>query len=190
VARPSTAELPLLTERALNRALLARQGLLDGYRGPVPRVLERVGFIQAQYAPAMYVGLLARMRSLRRGDVTAALERRTAIQATLLRSTIHLVSREDYWPTVLAIREHRRAWYARATGSSAERERAQGLIRGVLPLILDDGRASCAYLYPLRVNGERADYADPLANDQDWALVFALRLLGTRALWPPATLNV
>lgn len=72
------------------------------------------------------------------------------------------------------------ALYARATGDAGSRERADGLIRGVLPLIHDDGRATCAYLFPHRVNGERGDYADPLANDQDWALVFALRLLRTR----------
>ena len=81
------------------------------------------------------------------------------------------------------------ALYALASGDAADLERADGLIRGVLPLILDDGRATCAYLFPHRVNGERGDYADPLANDQDWALVFALRLLNAAGA-PRATLAV
>ena len=38
-----------------------------------------------------------------------------------------------------------------------------------------DGSASCAFVYPSCVNGQPAHVADPLANDQDWALVYALR---------------
>ena len=40
-----------------------------------------------------------------------------------------------------------------------------------------DGSASCAFVYPSCVDGRRAHVADPLANDQDWALVYALRRL-------------
>jgi len=43
----------ILTARALNRAVLARQQLLDRGRTKVPAALERIGGIQAQYAPAM-----------------------------------------------------------------------------------------------------------------------------------------
>ena len=50
-----------LTERELNRALLARQLLLDRGRSSLPRTLERIGGIQAQYAPSMYVGLWTRL---------------------------------------------------------------------------------------------------------------------------------
>jgi hypothetical protein len=40
-----------------------------------------------------------------------------------------------------------------------------------------DGSATCAFVYPSCVNGQPAHVADPLANDQDWALVYALRRL-------------
>lgn len=40
-----------------------------------------------------------------------------------------------------------------------------------------DGRATCAFVYPSCVDGRPAHVADPLANDQDWALVYALRRL-------------
>lgn len=49
-------------------------------------------------------------------------------------------------------------------------------IRGTLNLIKADGRASCANIFPFKVNGEKADMYDPWANDQDWGLYFALRL--------------
>src|SRR5919199_6638296 len=93
-----------LTQRELNRALLARQLLLDRQRVPLSRAVERVGGIQAQYAPSMYIGLWSRLEDFRREDLTRALERRTVVQATLMRTTIHLVSRADYWPLALALR--------------------------------------------------------------------------------------
>src|SRR4051812_5755636 len=103
-----------LTQRELNRALLARQGLLERYDAPLPRVLSRIGGIQAQYAPSMYIGLWSRVKDLDRDAVTRGLERRTLIQATLMRSTIHLVAKADYWPLALAIRSGRRAWWLQA----------------------------------------------------------------------------
>jgi hypothetical protein len=51
------AELRTLSERELNRARLARQGLLDRFSASIPRTLELVGGLQAQYAPSMYAGL-------------------------------------------------------------------------------------------------------------------------------------
>ncbi|MGW9111914.1 hypothetical protein [Microbacterium sp. NPDC055683] len=61
------------------------------------------------------------------------------------------------------------------TGEGRYAERASRSFRGVLPLIFDDGRASCAYVFPHSVNGVRSRGYDPYANDQDWGLVFALR---------------
>ncbi|MCI1859595.1 MAG: hypothetical protein LKI80_15840 [Sporolactobacillus sp.] len=55
--------------------------------------------------------------------------------------------------------------------------RAWDSLRGVLPLFFGDGSASCAYVFPYRVNGRRASFYDPYANDQDWGLYFYLRLL-------------
>jgi Winged helix DNA-binding domain len=102
----------ILTRRELNRALLARQLLLERARLPLPRALERIGGIQAQYAPSMYVGLWSRLEGFERDDLTRALERRSVVQATLMRVTIHLVSRRDYWPLEIAIREERReGWF-------------------------------------------------------------------------------
>ena len=101
-----------LNERELNRALLARQLLLERAKSPLPKALERVGGIQAQYAPSMYVGLWTRLEGFERDDLTRALERRSVVQGTLMRTTIHLVSARDYWPFAVAVREARRKLWA------------------------------------------------------------------------------
>ncbi len=100
-----------LTEQHLNRALLARQLLLERSGASLPKALERVGGLQAQYAPSMYIGLAARIEGFERAQLDRALERRSVVQGTLLRGTIHLVSKGDYWPMALGIRRARRdAW--------------------------------------------------------------------------------
>jgi hypothetical protein len=106
----------VLSQRELNRALLARQLLLERTRLPLPRALERIGGIQAQYAPSMYVGLWSRVQGLERDAVTRALERRTIVQGSMMRATIHLVSRRDYWPFVVGIRTGQRQWWLRTHG--------------------------------------------------------------------------
>jgi hypothetical protein len=97
-----------LTQRELNRALLARQLLLERARTPIPRVLERMGGLQAQYAPSMYIGLWSRLDGFERESLTRALERRTVVQGTLMRMTIHLVSARDYWPFAVGVQKARR----------------------------------------------------------------------------------
>jgi hypothetical protein len=109
-----------LSQRELNRALLARQLLLERARLPLPRAVERLGGIQNQYAPNGYLRLWSCLDGLARDDLTRALERRKLIQATLLRGTIHLVSREDFWAFALAIRPARDAWWRRVDRPHAE----------------------------------------------------------------------
>jgi Winged helix DNA-binding domain len=103
----------VLTQRELNRALLARQLLLERARLPLPRVLERLCGIQNQYAPNAYIRLWSCVEGFRRPDLDRALERRSVVQATLLRGTIHLVSARDYAPLRAAIAEARREWSSR-----------------------------------------------------------------------------
>ncbi|HEY3240707.1 MAG TPA: crosslink repair DNA glycosylase YcaQ family protein [Acidimicrobiia bacterium] len=60
-----------------------------------------------------YVGLWSRLEGFHRPDLDRALERRTVVQGTLLRATIHLVSARDYWPFAVAIGAARREWWLR-----------------------------------------------------------------------------
>jgi hypothetical protein len=55
------------------------------------------------------------------------------------------------------------------------REQAYAILRGNLVGFTPDGAATCAFVYPSCVNGQPAHVRDPLANDQDWALLYALR---------------
>jgi hypothetical protein len=102
-----------LGERDLNRALLARQLLLERAKLSLPRVVERLGGIQNQYAPNAYIRLFSCVEGFRREDLTRALERRSLVQATLMRGTIHVVSKRDYWPFSVAIRGPEREWWLR-----------------------------------------------------------------------------
>ncbi len=103
----------MLTTADLNRALLARQLLLERLKLSPTKALERIGGIQAQYAPSSYIGLWSRLEGFALADLTKALERRRAVQGTLLRSTIHLVSAGDYWAFALGSRSARQAGWLR-----------------------------------------------------------------------------
>lgn len=102
-----------LTRRALNRALLARQLLLDRAHLPIEDAVEQIGGLQTQYAPSGYVGLWTRLAGFRRAALTEALENRGVIQATLMRTTIHIVSRREFWRYAAGVRQARRVWSRR-----------------------------------------------------------------------------
>jgi hypothetical protein len=125
----------VLTARELNRTLLHRQLLLERSHEKLPGVLERMAGLQAQYSPAIYIGLWSRAEGVERAEVTRLLQDAEIIQGTLLRSTIHVVSRADYWPWALAIREDRRiqalrAW--RGTLAADDMEQAATTLREAL----------------------------------------------------------
>jgi hypothetical protein len=101
----------VLSTRELNRALLARQLLLERSALPLTRALERIGGLQTQYAPSAYIGLWTRLRDFRRGTLTKALEGKRAVQATLMRATIHVVSPRDFQLFSAGIRDERREWW-------------------------------------------------------------------------------
>jgi Winged helix DNA-binding domain len=112
----------VLNEQELNRALLARQMLLERVKVPIPKVLERMGILQAQYAPSMYVGLWTRMEGFQREQLDRALEKRTVAQGTLMRATIHLVSKADYWPAAIGVRRSRREVWLNARKEYSARQ--------------------------------------------------------------------
>jgi hypothetical protein len=110
----------VLSVRELNRALLARQLLLERSELPLTRALERIGGLQTQYAPSAYVGLWSRLEDFHRDALTKALEQRRVIQATLMRVTIHMVSKRDYPLLAEAIRKGRQEWWLRTVRRQVE----------------------------------------------------------------------
>ena len=64
--------------------------------------------------------------------------------------------------------------YYLASGQVKYLEKAKECIRNCLCLFSDDGTASCAYVYPYKVDGKYMQKYDDWANDQDFALYFAI----------------
>jgi hypothetical protein len=82
--------------RELNRALLARQLLLERRKLGVQQAVEKVCAIQAQWPPSPYLALWARLEGFRKEQLTRALEQHKVIRSTLFRITLHITSARDY----------------------------------------------------------------------------------------------
>ena len=122
----------VLSTRELNRALLARQFLLERSRQSLPSTLERVAGLQTQYAPSGYIGLWSRVENFRRPSLTKSLEQKRAIQASLMRVTIHMVSARDYVLFSAGIREATRKWWLsiqRHAVEAADMKKVAALLR-------------------------------------------------------------
>jgi hypothetical protein len=84
-----------LDRRALNRALLARQLLLERVERPVPDVVEHLVALQAQEPIDPYVALWSRISEFDPMSLSDLLAERRAVRAQLLRATIHLATARD-----------------------------------------------------------------------------------------------
>ena len=76
--------------------MLERQLLLARQRLTVPRAIERLCALQAQYAPSPYIALWSRVTGFRKEQLTRALEDRKAVKSSLFRITLHITSARDY----------------------------------------------------------------------------------------------
>lgn len=86
----------ILSQRALNRATLARQMLLARERTTALDAVERLLGLQAQLPRPPYVALWARVAGFQREELTGLVQRREVVRATLMRCTLHLMSTRDY----------------------------------------------------------------------------------------------
>ena len=85
----------VLTRRALNRATLARQLLLErATLTPLATVQHLVG-MQAQVPHNPYTGLWSRLQGFRPESLSELLERREVVRVGVMRGTIHLVTADD-----------------------------------------------------------------------------------------------
>lgn len=85
-----------MSDRALNRALLARQGLLERLEVPLVDAVESVGAIQAQYWPSVAAALWARVTSFDVKGLYSCFEARELVVGSLLRRTLHVVSAREH----------------------------------------------------------------------------------------------
>ena len=84
-----------LSRRALNRATLARQLLLERSDSDPLAALEQLVGLQAQTPQSWYVGLWTRLADFDPEAIGTALTKRRLVRLPLMRSTIHLVTAAD-----------------------------------------------------------------------------------------------
>ena len=85
----------VMTQRALNRATLARQRLLARVRSSALDTVAHLVGMQAQVPRDPYTGLWSRLEGFEPDAVASQIATRAAVRAPLMRATIHLVTAED-----------------------------------------------------------------------------------------------
>jgi hypothetical protein len=151
-----------LTHRELNRATLARQGLLERWDVDVAEAVRAVHALQAQAPPSPYVALWNRVSGLDPAAVDEAFACGRIVKATSMRVTLHALHADDHavahaamQPTLRAARLHDRR-FADAGVSIAE---ADALVPELLAFL-----------------------SEPRSN-QDVEAWLAERSIGARAWW-------
>jgi hypothetical protein len=86
----------VLTQRELNRALLARQLLLERHELGPTEAVEGVAGLQAQAAAPPFLGLWTRLAGFDEASLQDAIDTRAVVRATMMRHTVHFVSARDY----------------------------------------------------------------------------------------------
>jgi hypothetical protein len=159
---PTTA----LTTRDLNRALLARQLLLERSSVDAAAAIGQLGGLQAQEPMPPFVGLWTRLEGFDAATLKDALASRAVVRATLHRGTLHLLPAEDYVTQRAALQP------ALDGGLKVLGDRAEGLdIPALLPVareLLADG--------PLTFNELRPLLQERFPDVNDRALGYAVRL--------------
>jgi hypothetical protein len=109
MAPRSASTAPVLSRRALNRALLDRQMLLARAETGTPAAIERLVGLQAQNPFDPYTALWSRLARFDPYELSRLIETKQVVRATaMMRTTIHLITADDWLrlrPILQAVQE-------------------------------------------------------------------------------------
>lgn len=125
---------PVLGQRALNRALLARQMLLDRSPMPVAQAVGHLVGLQAQAPWSPYHALWSRLGAFDPHELAGLLTRRRVVRIVIMRGTVHLVTADD----CLFLRPLHDGFLARGLATSSWARGLEGLD---LDALVAEGRA-------------------------------------------------
>jgi hypothetical protein len=118
----------ILDRRTLNRALLARQWLLERCQATEAGAIEHLVGMQAQVPNAPYVGLWTRLVGFRPEGLARLVTDRSAVRLSMMRSTLHLVTARD----CLALRPVLQPVHERMFGGTPYAKAVRGIDRASL----------------------------------------------------------
>ncbi|UGT64581.1 winged helix DNA-binding domain-containing protein [Nocardia asteroides] len=156
-----TAAGDRLSDRTLNRTLLARQHLLAREPLGIAALCEHLIGLQAQDVPPPFVGAWSRIAGFDRSTVDSGLEDRSLVRITLMRGTIHLVTAADalriaphIQPELEKVPFRRGFNFGAMVGLDPEEVRARGESAvGADPISAAELRAAALAHYPDRQPG-------------------------------------
>ncbi|WP_280266266.1 winged helix DNA-binding domain-containing protein [Nocardia wallacei] len=172
----------VLSNRVLNRTLLARQHLLERSTLTVPQMCEYLVGLQAQDVPPPFVGLWSRIADFDPEAVSSGLRDRALVRITLMRGTIHLVTAADavriaphIQPELEKVPFRKGFNYGAMVGLDPEAVRRSGeKVLGDAPMSAADLRKRAAEEFPDR---------DPGAVVQTWLYQLPVLQTPPRGLW-------
>ena len=175
------AEGTTLSQRQLNRALLARQHLLRRASMPVGDMITHLVGLQSQVPGDPFIALWSRIGGFTPDALSTMMMEKTAVRGSLMRGTIHLVTTADY----LTLQPFTASLHQRAFPTTA---RGRLLPREPLPEILEAGRVLFRQ-NPMTMKAlgdalaERWSIFDPSAMAQANRFLLPLIQITPRGVW-------